>query len=418
VSGALPGRLDTLVLGAGPAGVAAAVALARLGARVGLVSRARAPAVEGLSARTLARLRAAGLSAAADCAAAPGPRLAVWAAGHGARGSESLVDRAQFDAALRAAAGAAGVRLLDAVVRGVEAGRDGWRVHTSAGPLHGRTLLDARGRRARGADARGPALAAFSELWRIAPPAAARSAVIAVAEGWCWFAQLPDGRVLRQYVGAPRGTDAGRRGRAWIDAARAALPELAAALERGARSGAARTCAATARYALPARGVGHLRIGDAAVAIDPLSGQGVYEALGSAQAAAAAINTYLSGGEWQPAARFVNERAAEVWRRSLATAGSFYRAQALHAGGPFWSAIAAHYEAVARDAGPRDPGPGRFALRPVLNGTRIELRTVWVSPAAPRGIWQIDGRELRGAHAGQGSRARHGIARADSHEVR
>jgi len=50
------------------------------------------------------------------------------------------------------------------------------------------------------------------------------------------------------------------------------------------------------------------------------------------------------------------------------------------------------------------------ALRPVLDGMRIELRTVWVSPAAPRGIWRVGGRELNAAPAGQDW--------SESHEVR
>ena len=51
---AVAGQLfDVVVLGAGPAGAAAAAGLARLGHSVTLVSRTRAPSVEGLSMRAL-----------------------------------------------------------------------------------------------------------------------------------------------------------------------------------------------------------------------------------------------------------------------------------------------------------------------------------------------------------------------------
>jgi hypothetical protein len=128
--------------------------------------------------------------------------------------------------------------------------------------------------------------------------------------------------------------------------------------------------------------------------MDPLSGNGIFEALRSAHVATAAINSYLRGAEWAVLARFVDEQARELWRRSVTAAADFYRLQAAHARGEFWIRAASAYEKAAREAIVTEQGPGRFEMRPVLDGQRIEVRQVWVSCDWPRGIWKVDGRPL------------------------
>jgi len=380
--------IDAIILGAGPAGAAAAVGLARLGATVVIVGRPRRDTIEGISARTLARLIAAGLMQAAAVAPGATPRLARWAGEYAARGEEFLISRERFDQGLRDDLCAAGIPVQDRAANSITACAGGWQVHTSGGALRARSVIDARGRRARRADVLGPTLMARSELYRPGAPTPPGSAVIALEQGWCWLASTAEG-LLAQFIGAP-----GAR----FDAQSAgdSVPELRFSLAGATTIGRAGGRAAVARFSKPSQAPGVLRIGDAALAMDPLSGHGIYEALGSAQVAVAAINTYLNGADWAPIARFVDERAAESWRRSLATAGDFYRRQAAHAGTLFWQATAAGYERLAAAAGPQDNGPGRFEWRPVLDGQRIELRPVWVSPAWPRGIWRVNGQELAG----------------------
>ena len=149
---------------------------------------------------------------------------------------------------------------------------------------------------------------------------------------------------------------------------------------------------------------GWLRIGDASVALDPLSGHGLFEALRSAQVAVAAVHSFLTGLDWNPIARFVNEHASTVWQRSLATAAESYGRQAAQCDTPFWHTTATTYATLAAIAGPRDAGPRRIERRPVLNDSRIELRDVWVSPDFPRGVWLMngcDGRRNPGVGVGE-----------------
>jgi flavin-dependent dehydrogenase len=197
-----------------------------------------------------------------------------------------------------------------------------------------------------------------------------------------------------QYIGSPH--NATRPSSAALLAAAAEhVPELAPALTATELVATGTGCAAVARFSLPAPTPGFLRVGDSAVAMDPLSGHGIFEALCSSQVTIAAVNSYLTGVDWELIARFVNERAGELWRRALATAAEFYRREAEHAAKPFWMAAADAYAAGAARAGPRYSGPGQIESRPVLNGSRIELREVWVSTDSPRGIWHMSGRTWR-----------------------
>jgi flavin-dependent dehydrogenase len=350
--------------------------------------------VEGLSARAFARLIDTGLDHVAKCASSPAARLVYWAGARSMRGHESIVKREDFDAQLREGLIGSPVQWIDAAVRRVRFENGVWHAETSSGILSGRTVLDARGRRARRCDHRGPLLVAWNATCQSNERSAPGSAIAALDDGWCWFARTDDGLLSLQFVGAADEHASGQRFPARIQAAAHALPEFGLTLDRASTLEASGARAAVARYSRPSQGPGYLRIGDAAVAMDPLSGNGIFEALRSAHVATAAINSYLRGVEWAVLARFVDEQARELWRRSVTAAADFYRLQAAHAEGDFWTLAASAYEKAARDATVTENGPGRFEMRPVLDGQRIDVRCVWVSSDWPRGVWKVNGRSL------------------------
>lgn len=392
---ALTGQLfDVVILGAGPSGVAAALSTAKLGYRTAIVSQPRSPGVEGLSARAFTRLLDIGLDRVAKCASPPAPRLVYWAGNRSMRGHESIVKREEFDAQLREGLIGSPVQWIDAAVRRVRFENRVWHVETSSGVLSGQAVLDARGRRARRCDQRGPLLVAWNATCQSNERSAPGSAVAALDDGWCWFARTHEGLLSLQFVGAANEHASAHRFPARIQAAARALPEFGLTLDRASTFTASQARAAVARYSRPSQGPGYLRIGDAAVAMDPLSGNGIFEALRSAHVATAAINSYLRGAEWAVLARFVDEQARELWRRSVTAAADFYRRQAAHAQGEFWSLAASAYEKAARDATVTEQGPGRFELRPVLDGPCIDVRRVWVSSDWPRGLWKMNGQPL------------------------
>jgi hypothetical protein len=140
-------------------------------------------------------------------------------------------------------------------------------------------------------------------------------------------------------------------------------------------------------------------VGDAALALDPLSGQGVYEALRGARLVATAIQSVLGGGDVWLAQRFIAERHEAAWQRGVRAAAGFYREN--EARGGFWTDTAAAYEALLLPGG---AGMGlhveaRVERRPVLDRGRILERDVIVTAAEPRGVWRVAGvpvAELKG----------------------
>ncbi len=407
------GTADVVVIGGGPAGAAAALRLASLGIEVLLVARDRNPTLEGLSARTLQLLRESGFRNCLSHVSAPVPRLVSWAGTHGLRGTESLVDRSRFDQGLIGELHGR-LRVVRSAARRCVSDAGQWRIETHEGTFSARAVLDARGRHLRHGDSLGPVLASWGVRLRDGSPTCA-SAVIALDNGWCWIARTADGAATLQFVGSAR-----------YGLSRPGLQQIIAQVaeragELGIHPGStveegARVRAAAARFTQPASDTGYLRIGDAAIAADPLSGNGVHSALASARAGVAAINSYLNGSDWPIVARFVNERAAEHWLRGVSAAAGFYRSQADVSGAGFWQVVATAYERLAQQAAEKVAGfaaaagqgigpdtaarCGRFEARPVLNGERIEVRQVWVEARWPRGIWTVNGRELAAQASG------------------
>jgi flavin-dependent dehydrogenase len=380
---------DVLILGAGPAGSVTARRLAAAGARVLLVGGPSRPSVEGLSARSRALLDEEDLPPRGPDGAAvlhgPVHRGGEWA-GRAVAGTEWLAERGQLAAALRGAARQAGAECRDGVV--LHAARDQtlWRVQwRGGGRAAAPILVDARGRR--GPERRGPLLLAYGRRFRLPRPcadaparAAGGSQIHALDEGWCWLA-AQGASLWVQVVSRPRR----RHPAAWIAAAVAQVPALARALEGAVPDGAAVARPAHARRGLGCADQAAWRVGDAALALDPLSGQGVYEALRGARLVATAVQSVLNGTDARLAQRFVAERQEEAWLRGVRAAAGFYRENAQRSA--FWREAAAGYQALL----PALQGANRIERRPVLQDGRIVERDVIVTAAHPRGVWHVSG---------------------------
>lgn len=402
-------RAQILVLGAGPAGCAAAIGLARLGYTVAVAGDwRRFQAIEGVSSRTLQGLRQAGLLAGAATAPAPVPRIVHWAGNAQAANQEHLLDRQQLDAGLRQDLQREGVHLLASRILAWEMHDSGHTVRLQAEgrlqTVHADFVIEARGRLAPVAAhaLRGPQTLSLLHAWQDAPGGAARAGAARIGiesmeQGWAWMACLPDGRRYWQCTLDPEHSRLPARDQlaAWSQAwrgtalARQVLGELPAPQRMGVT---ARAC--TAMRSAVSGGAHWLRVGDAAMAVDPLSGNGIFQSLSSALQAPAVVHTLMQQPDSAALAlQFHAQRIEQLFLRFARTGRDFYAQENRWPAQAFWQRRAAwpdrlpaHGEASAQAL--------RIALRPVVDGQRIRQAEVVVSPDQPLGMWQVAGVEL------------------------
>jgi flavin-dependent dehydrogenase len=239
------------------------------------------------------------------------------------------LDRMRFDHWLRGWAGRRGVALVTpAKLAGVMPIAEGWHLMLVR---HGRPLrvatrfvVDAGGRAAPVARALGHRRRQNDRLvcrWLhgTAAVAAATTVVVAEPEGWWYTAPLPNGRrILAFHTDAD--LDAASRTTTvtpLLERAREQA-ELAALLAatRFTTAAAVGRCAAHTSWIDAVAGPAWLAVGDAALCCDPLSSQGLLNALYSGLMAAAAVSNAMAG----------NDGAIAHYQRTIAAVADAYRA--------------------------------------------------------------------------------------------
>ena len=346
---------DVAVIGAGPAGCVFATRMVQLGFDVCLIERARFPRQhlgESLSPGVMPMLasmgsaevvEAAGFSRVSEVSTNWDGREAVR---HDAHAQGMLVDRGVFDAALLARAEAVGVRVLQPAHFGDHAHTpDGWRVHVDAQgesiELHATFLADGSGRSARLGGRRramGPRTFAIYGYW-VGSHLPERPRIEAGEREWYWGVPIPDGsyNTLVFIDGARFRTELGGslddRLRALLD--RSSLMREA----RGATLRApARAADATPYVDEECVSARHIMIGDAALAIDPLSSSGVQKAIQTALSGAIVANTLLRRADAGDAAqRFYRDNLRDSATRHSAWASSHYATAGTRFRDSFWT---------------------------------------------------------------------------------
>ncbi|HTK27958.1 MAG TPA: tryptophan 7-halogenase [Vicinamibacterales bacterium] len=420
-----PDTPDVLVIGGGPAGSTAARLLASWGWTVRLAHRpASRPALaESLPPSTRKVLALLGQTDTIGAAPFfPNHGNVAWWGGsiRETRSDEAgfHVARAGFDALLRQAARAAGVSIVDAIVRRVEAGEaPSCDLLTCEGqPLRvaPRLVLDCSGHASlvarRGgfgrvdAPYRTLALAAEweSEAWPDAERT--RTVVESFADGWAWSVPLSSTKRHITVMLDPdfaRTLNAGARDTALQRIYAHALADAPRIHARAARArqitrpwGANASVYHSASPCAP----GVLLAGDAASFIEPLSSAGVKKAMLSAWRAAVVANTILGHPAMIPHAfAFYAAREREVYEECRQAAAGFFREAAAYHRSPFWEARVAAEADPAPDvalrqaherlrAAPRArlrvPAGLRFGSAPEVEGREIVLREAIVIPGS------------------------------------
>jgi flavin-dependent dehydrogenase len=343
---------DVVVAGGGPAGAVAALDLSRRGLRVALIEQSsyenfrvgetlppalRSPLMElGLWERFLSSepLESYGIRSSWETPAARHRDFLFNPYGCGWH-----VDRARFDAMLAGAAADAGAELLlSAQVKSCTMNGDQCRldvVHDKKNvTFFGRVLVDATGRKALLASRLGAQADVADRLigavtfCKLSEPAQ-WALIEAVEEGWWYSAPLPGGRMVFAYM-----TDSDL----WNPDAWDQLIELAPlTFERaGCRQIPVPTLVVSAGSLVrhPVVGANWIATGDAALAFDPLSGQGVLKSIETGTRCAEAIAGYFAGAA--DAFQSYDNWVQETYQAYLAVRRQFYGTVLQWPNSQFW----------------------------------------------------------------------------------
>jgi geranylgeranyl reductase family protein len=321
---------DVAVVGGGPAGAAAAITLAREGRDVVLVDRARFPrdkcCGDGLTTSALRRYEALGLRP--DAVASWKPLSDVWV--RSPSGQEvrfplprhagtyaAVARRADLDAAFLDVAKACGVKVYEGhalTAAALAAGGEAIELQVSGlGTVAARYAIGADGMWSPLRKALGVAETGYLGDWHafrqyftdVTGPAAERLSVWFEGDmlpGYVWSFPLPDGQANVGF-GIPRvpGQPTSAMKAQWKELL--SRPHISEALGPSARPAAPHKAwpipARLRSTLLTAAGGRALFVGDAARATDPMTGEGIGQALETAQLAAEAV---VAAGPFAPAA--------------------------------------------------------------------------------------------------------------------
>ena len=359
-----PARVDVLVLGGGPAGVAAAVEVVNRGASVLLVEQTSYELErigESFPPPIVRVLASLGLWDSFDQAKhlpSYGVR-SYWGSDEphersfitDAYGTGWHVDRRAFDLSLAHAAERRNVPVLKATkLLSCEPGpTPGWIVQLTTSnystTVSARFVIDATGRHASLVRRLGGNRIACDQLVGIYGYYVLRDEGVATdnfmlieaaEQGWWYSVPLPENRLAVTFM-----TDADLSARAVMRDVSQWHQQLALAKHTAARTeaytlaGPLKLRSANNSRSNPLIGQGWLSVGDAAVAYDPLSGDGVLRALDTGKRGASAALAALDGDE-SPAHEYSRELLSE-FELYLQRQITFYSRERRWVTAPFWS---------------------------------------------------------------------------------
>jgi len=345
---------DVAIIGAGAAGSSAACALSPK-VSVALVDRVDVPVwrigetLPGAARRLLTRIGAWDRFSAAGHGPAP-LKVSRW-------GSDAAVeldamrdpdgvgwrlDRARFEADLRCDAIARGAAFVGAGVSGLVRNRDGWQLSLDDGRvIAARRLIDASGRRSRLLRSFGQRRMQMDRLacvYQRGPQPGwndPSTYTESVPEGWWYTAKLPDGDRLVAFhadADAPALRRALKVGPLTMALELFGVAEAVGSIDP-ALATQAKLCAANS-VARSAAGDGWLAAGDSAMALDPLSSQGLFNALATGLEAGEATHALLAGDSF--ATQAYAARISRIWQAYVGHHAMYYGMETRWADAQFW----------------------------------------------------------------------------------
>ena len=392
-----------IVLGGGPAGGAVVLGLIRLGYAVTVIGEPRPfDAVEGISERVVDGLRGAGFRKALTAIRAPSARNATWNGESNSANTERLISRRMLDEGIWQDLRNAGAECIDGRVTSVEQGDDRlsvtYQTHGGSNTIEGAFIVEARGRAAPSARLkrfRGAETVSLLQYWQ-GPAAEAQSAAVSFDDGWAWMAMTEEGkRYLQLTFDVATANLPSKAELAQFCTQRLlTIPQAAPFMANADPIGEPHARTSTPILCEEAVGDRWIRVGDAAMAVDPLSGNGIFQAMSSALQAPAVINTLLKSPERMALAKvFHQSRVNALFYRFARIGRDFYQMERQWAERPFWESrhhwpdnIPMHIATTFDEF--------EVKTMPVVQEGEIIAADVVVTPDQPLGIWHLGGIEL------------------------
>lgn len=360
-----------MILGAGPAGVSCALRLKKLGHKVLLISQKRPfSAIEGLSQRALEGLRQGGLTHTLNSIKTKVPRYATWNNETFEKNFEYIVERDLFDAMLLKDAQENDIEIIFGM--GKIDNLQTLTVKVSGKTIQAKYIVDARGRFApKNSKQKSPATSSFLVRYKNNQPQESKTSLKTSKHGWIWQATHQNFTYF-QLTSSPKN------GKTNLQTL------LKETIDTNQHQIVTRDSSSYIANDIIQKN--YIKIGDAACAVDPLSGNGVFQALSSSLLAPYVIHTLLLGKDEDKdvAHVFFTERVSDIFRR-YTTNGQYFYAQEKTYQTPFWTQRA-QWSPANKTKPLKNP---EIQTKAILDAPFIKKHEVVVTNESPMGIWRL-----------------------------
>lgn len=394
------------VVGGGPAGAVAAALLKRIGYEVLVVANDRLhPVWEGMSMRAVDGLRSAGFERALDATSKLARRFSSWHGHVELANGEYLIERQALDRALQSDLSESGILVIRGVARHYERHDTGWLItlleeNGAQRIVHADYLIMACGRTGGeniGALS-GPVSVMLSQSFSAQLGCEPFTFIEPFEDGWAWATwNGVDHASLHITVAGSLVSNADCEHA--FTASSKKLKEIHKMI--GNRTSAVGPVSARGSRPFLKRAIAdsvHLKVGDAAYTVDPLSGHGMYEAISGAYAAVPVIHTILERPEnAQQALHFYKNRAQSLFSQRMKSGIELYGSEMRWADNPYWAERSRDCTG-GLDALLVIPDKPHFMKKPVVENGWIVEREVLLSKEHPQGVRFMDGIDLAQLH--------------------